>query len=167
MYTPFASLPANARLWVYQADRDFTEDEKRQIEDWMARFTSQWKSHGADLTASFRICYNRFIVVGVDANINLPSGCSIDSSVSLLKEIEKAFGLKLFDRTQVAFLEEEGRIATYPMNEIKTLLGQKKIDGESMTFNNLVDTKAKFEDEWLISLKNSWMKKYLKASSMA
>ena len=167
MYTPFNELPDNARVWVYQADRDFATQEKLQIEDWMARFTAQWKSHGADLTASFRICYNRFLVIGVNTQINLPSGCSIDSSVAVLKEIESVFGLSFFDRSQIAFLEEEGKVKTYQMQTLKALVAEGKIDAESMTFNNLVETKAKFETEWLVSLKNSWMKKYLKSSSIA
>jgi len=160
MYTNFAELPPSARIWIYQASRDFTEVEKIKLEDWLTSFVSRWQSHGAELTGSFKILYDRFIIMGVDTRTNMPSGCSIDSSVAALKEIEQTLNISLFDRTQIAFLEEGGQISTHPMQQIKSLIEEGKIDGEAITFNNLADTKEKLEAEWLVSAKNSWMKRY-------
>jgi hypothetical protein len=160
MYIPFEELPEDARVWIYQANRNLTETEKRKIEDVLTSFVSGWKAHGAELSASFKIAYQRFIVIAVDTNTNLPSGCSIDSSVAVLKEIEKAFAIDLFNRTDIPFLEEGGTVRTVPLIEIKRMIVEGKIHRNSMTFNNLVESKDGLDESWLVTAGESWLKRF-------
>ncbi|UZR93688.1 hypothetical protein [Chondrinema litorale] len=160
MYIQFSELPASSRVWVYQSNRKFDPKEQNIVEDLLTNFISRWQSHGAELKGSFKIMYQQFIVLAVDTTTNLPSGCSIDSSVAALKEIEKTLNVDLFDRMNIAFLEENNHIYTFNFREIEEAINSGKVIPQTITFNNLVDTKEKFENEWLITASNSWLKKY-------
>ena len=160
MYTHFSDLPASSRVWVYQSNRKFDTSELNIIEDVLTNFISRWQSHGAELKGSFKIMYQQFIILAVDTTTNLPSGCSIDSSVAVLKEIERTLSVDLFDRMQITFLEENNQIYTVNFGEIDKAVSTGKILPQTITFNNLVDTKEKLENDWLITASSSWLKKY-------
>ena len=160
MYAHFSDLPASSRVWVYQANRVLDDTELKKIEDILINFVSRWQSHGAELTASFKIMYQRFIILAVDNTTNLPSGCSIDSSVAVLKEIEEVFNVDLFDRMQIPFLEEGNQIFTVHFKEIQNAIAAGKIQPQTITFNNTVDTKEKLDKNWMVTAEGSWLKKY-------
>lgn len=112
-----------------------------------------------------QILHHRFIILAVDEQQTQASGCSIDSSVAFVKEVEEKFStpgqpLSLFDRSLVAFKQEDG-IYTLPLNEAKKQIAEGIITANVLTFNNLVPTKAQLETDWVIPVKKSWLGKYL------
>jgi len=160
MYAHFSELPDSSRIWIYQANRDLNDTELKKIEDILVNFVSRWQSHGAELTASFKIMYQRFIILAVDTTTNLPSGCSIDSSVAVLREIQEVFKVDLFDRMQIPFLEEGNQIFTVPFKEIPSAIASGKIQPQTITFNNTIDTKEKLNSDWLVTAEGSWLKRH-------
>ena len=85
----FENLPSHSRVWVYQSDRKFTTQELALISEKAIVFVDQWTKHGSDLQGSFVVKYNQFLILAVDEGFNNVSGCSIDSSVHFVQEIEK------------------------------------------------------------------------------
>ncbi len=160
MYIEFDSLPAQARVWIYQASRDFTESEVVEISTVLKSFVSQWQAHGADLQASFQIKYNRFIIIGANQDFHAPSGCSIDASVAVIRQIEQHLGISLFERTQIAFKASNGKIQTVPMNQLKEKIAVGEINLDSITFNNLVENVGLLKTKWEVPAKETWLKRY-------
>jgi len=80
MLVPFDTLPDSARIWIYQANRTFTDAEMAEIRTDLEAFLTQWTAHGADLKAGYELPYSRFIVLGLDQTHAGASGCSIDAS---------------------------------------------------------------------------------------
>ena len=165
MFVPFENMPDQARLWIYQASRNLSEVEEKAIFQLGQVFLSRWSTHGKPLNASLKIYYHRFIIVAVDEQHNPASGCSIDSSVAFIKEMEQKFNtpgqpLSLFDRTLVAFKQGDST-HTLSMNEAKKQIIEGGIPEDALTFNNLVYTKAQLETAWIIPVKKSWLGKYL------
>ena len=159
-------MPDNARVWVYQNSRELPEKEVNAIYEAGQEFINSWTAHGASLKASFDVLYNRFIVIAVDEEQALASGCSIDSSVRFVKQLEQQFGLNLFDRMQVAY-HLNSEIRTCHLNnllsELTTAVGlDKNALGEVIVFNNMVITKGEFDEQWEIPLKYSWQSRILK-----
>ncbi len=62
MYVPFDTLPEESRIWIYQSNRKFSDEEIVEIEEALKSFLENWAAHGAGLEASFQTKYNRFIV---------------------------------------------------------------------------------------------------------
>ena len=159
MLVSFDQLPDSSRLWVYQSNRPFTQSEEEMISSYLNNFCNRWEVHGKPLAASFKIEYHQFIVLAVDENVNEASGCSIDSSVRVLKEIQSQNSFDLLNRS-VPFLLNE-KIALHSIAEAKALLTSGQIGAEAITFNNAVTNKKDFLKGWKVSIKNSWLTKYL------
>jgi len=166
MYVPFNQLPPDSRVWVYQADRSFSDAEEKIISDSLKDFCSQWAAHGTQLETSFVIMHNLFIVLSVNENAYGASGCSIDGSVRVLKELSQQFSIDFFNRTKIAFLIE-GEIKLYSMHELALLFKSLTLSGSTITFNNLVPDKATFEKTWKIPAENTWLTKYLPKTTLS
>lgn len=143
------------RIWIYQANRPLTTGDSTKVMDKLDIFTSQWKAHGKPLAAKAEIRYDRFIILMVDDAIAPPTGCSIDKSVYLLKEIEQETGLALFDRLQVAYREGD-QIHAVSRVEFEQLIAAGIVTDDTLVFNNLVATYPELETDWEIPLRDSW-----------
>ncbi len=164
MYIPFEEMPGQARIWIYQADRSLSHAEEEYALQIGQLFISRWAAHGKDLKSSLKIFHHQFLVIAVDEGYNQASGCSIDASVALVKELEQKFNtaqnpLSFFDRTKVAFVYQD-QIFVAPMKNLKEQISEGNIKPETLTFNNLVSNKEQFEKEWVVSAKNSWLARY-------
>jgi hypothetical protein len=160
MYSSFEELPAHARVWIYQADRKLTPNEVNAVSATMKDFCGQWAAHGQPLMTSFKMEHSQFLVVSVDEGIVNASGCSIDGSVRVLKGLQAELNVNFLDSSWVAFLLD-GEIQLFSRLALKGLFAQGKVNASTITFNNLVATKADFERQWKIAVEKSWMAKYL------
>jgi hypothetical protein len=160
MFIDFELLPENSRIWVYQADRTLTEQEVTQISKKLVVFVSNWKRHGDDLKASFKVEYNQFVILAVDENYNDVSGCSIDASVHLMREIEKELNVDMFDKMKVTF-KDGVNINTISLADFKTYAKQQKINANTVVFNNMISSKADLINAWEIEVGKSWHAKFL------
>lgn len=149
------SFSPQSRVWVYQSDRKFTSAEENQIIDKLAAFTNQWKAHGNELLAKAEIRYGYFIILTVDETQANVTGCSIDSSVRLIKEIEQEFGVDLFNRFNMAYKVGD-EVIVNNKEDFETLINIKQITPETIVFNNMVQTLAELENKWEVPFKNSW-----------
>jgi hypothetical protein len=160
MNTTINNMPAEAKVWVYQSNKQFTEEQLRVITTLGADFIEEWTAHGAALKASFDIINKQFIVIAVDEKQAAVSGCSIDKSVGLLKKIDELFNLSLFDRLKVAYRSSIG-IEVCSLTAFEKRLQQKLITSTTIVFNNMVSNKHEFDTQWEVPLNQSWHKKYL------
>lgn len=159
MYIPFDEMANTSRVWIYQADKHLSKEDQLHIEAECNSFLNEWAAHGQSLKSSFRIMHNKFLVISVDESFNQASGCSIDASVALIKNLELELGISFFDRTKVCFLIDD-KIVDIPMNGIKSEIENGTINSDTLTFNNLVSDKQSFQTNWKIEAKNSWLKRY-------
>lgn len=161
MLVAFNHMPDDARLWVYQASRSLSDQELSLIKKYTERFLSQWQAHGQDLRASYKIKYNQFLIVSVDEMFSKVSGCSIDSSVHLIKALEKELGISFMTTNQVAFLVED-KIHLSPFNSLKEQISNSTITQKTKVFDNTIKNIAEFKTKWLVPSTQTWMKKYFK-----
>ncbi|KAA9331789.1 hypothetical protein [Adhaeribacter soli] len=159
MYVSFEQLPPQARIWIYQADREFTPAEAIELQDKIKSFVTDWSAHGKALLASGLLLHNRFVILGTDADVTAPSGCSIDSSVQFIRELEQTYGVSLFDRTHLAF-KVNGAIEIHPLTEMPVAVASGKITAETPYFDNLVGEAGTLKNGWLKPAGESWLRKY-------
>jgi hypothetical protein len=150
----------NSRVWVYQSNRFFSEDETKQLHSILSSFTQTWAAHSKPLKSTYALLSNLFVVLMVDENYGMPSGCSIDSSVAVIKKINETFGVDLLDRLTISY-EENNQIKLLKMFEFQDAIAQNKVNENTIVFNNLVQNKQDFEQNWRVELKNSWHKNLL------
>ena len=155
MYIPFESLPEESKIWIYQSNRKFSDDEVAVISSDLIIFLNQWSAHGVSLEASFLVKYNRFIILAVNQNIQNPTGCSIDASVQFIQNIEQKYQVDLLDKMNVTF--KQGEFITHKtLLEFKKLAKDKSVSQNTIVFNNLVNTIEEFSENWEIPASDSW-----------
>jgi len=159
-------FPANfhpqSKVWIYQSNRLFSMSEIFEIETILEDFTDIWKSHGAKVKGFATILYGQFIVLMADESHTTVGGCSTDSSVHIIKEIEKRFQLQMFNRELLAFWVKN-KVETIPLAQVGYAIENGLLTNDSLYFNNLVNNKAEMEAHWLQPLAESWLaKKYIK-----
>ncbi len=149
------NISKNSRVWVYQSSRFLTAEEEHNIQQQLDHFTSMWQAHGHQLTAVGEIRYHLFIILFVDEQYASSTGCSIDKSVSLMKEFEHQFGINLFDRFQIAYRDTD-RIKLCNQSQFVELLSSGAISNDTIVFNNLVASQKALQTDWEVPLKQSW-----------
>lgn len=160
MLVSFESLADTSRVWIYQSDREFLESEVVKISNKVEEFIEDWLGHGDQIKASFLIKYNQFIIIAADQHYNEVSGCSIDSSVKFIKELENEFQLDLTNKLNISFKYRDS-INIVSMADFQKYAHQQKITSNTVVFNNMVTTKEDLSKNWEVTAKNSWHKRFL------
>jgi hypothetical protein len=151
----------SSKVWVYQASRLFSLPEALEIEEMLQEFIGKWHSHGEPVRGYANLFFGRFIVLMADEEATGVSGCSTDSSVRLIKDIESRFVVSMFDRTSLAFILKD-KIEILPIQQLQYAYENNFINPDTPYFNNLVSTRKELENNWIIPLRNSWLTKRLK-----
>jgi hypothetical protein len=151
-----ADFPDEARVWIYQSSRLFGIGEALEIESMLERFVYDWKSHGHSVRGFATLFFGRFLVLMADESFAGVSGCSTDSSVRMVKEVEQRFGVSMFDRQSLAFIVKE-KVELLPMGQLSYAMRQGFIGPDTPYFNNLVATKRELMDGWIVPLRESWL----------
>jgi len=160
---PETFSPAS-RVWIYQCNRLFSLSEALQIEELLEQFTAAWHSHGTPVKGYANLFFGRFIVLMADETAAGVSGCSTDSSVRLVKDIEQLFTVSLFDRQLLAFIIKDA-IQLLPLAQVQYAINNNYIGADTVYFNNTVQTKEEFERNWMIPVKASWLAKKVSLAS--
>jgi hypothetical protein len=147
---------SESRVWIYQSSRMFSIGEALQIEEMLGQFTRTWLSHGVPVKGEAHLFFGQFIALIADESATGVGGCSTDSSVRAIKEIEKTFGVNMFERTTLAFVIKD-KVQLLPMTQLQYAVDNGFISGDTLYFNNLVQTKQELENSWIIPIKNSWL----------
>ncbi|MTE25762.1 ABC transporter ATPase [Winogradskyella ouciana] len=161
MLVDFDTLSEESRVWIYQANRSFTEEEIAELESKIETFITAWTAHGKDLQAGYKIVYKRFIVIALNQNLNNATGCSIDASVHFIQQLEKEYNVDLMDKMNVSF--KQGEFVAYkPLVDFKTMVKNRSVSKNTIVFNNLVTNIAEFKDNWEVPASESWHSRFIK-----
>jgi hypothetical protein len=154
------SYPDSARVWIYAADRELTNDQAELINKRIEAFCKQWTSHQMALKATGGLLHNFFIVFVVDDGFNKPGGCSIDASVKFIHSLSDEFQTDFFNRNIFYYLQGEA-IYSIHKDDMMQALNQGILTDDTLFFDTLVQTKNEFQHNWLKPLKNSWHRKII------
>lgn len=146
---------------MYQANRVFSVQEALVLEELLTDFAHNWLSHGVPVKGAAYLFFGQFVILMADETATGVSGCSTDSSVRLIKDIEQKFHVNMFDRLSLAFVVKD-KVQLLPMAQLQYGIDNGFINGDTLYFNNLVQTKQELEDNWIVPLKESWLKSRVK-----
>lgn len=148
-------------MWVYQANRSFSDREVEELRPQVKDFAARWVAHGKDLLSWGDVLHHHFIVLMVDETRQPASGCSIDTSTRFIADLEQRYGVSLFDRLSVAlWLNEQVKLVS--RNELLALLDSESISRDTLMFDNTVRTKADFDARWIAPITATWAARWLR-----
>lgn len=143
----FPTFPDSSQVWIYGANRYFTDQEEALVQQAMNEFTADWAAHGAELRATSAILFKNFIVIVADENIAKASGCSIDSSVRFIKEIGSKLKIDFFNRLYM-LIEKDGELKRVHFSDLSD-------HSDWNVFNPLVKTLGEMKLNWIIPVSES------------
>ena len=161
MLVEFNTLPQESRVWIYQANRSFSIEELEELQSKLNTFIENWTAHGSDLQAGYTIKYKRFIVLGLNQDLNQATGCSIDASVHFIQQLEKDYHVDLMDKMNVSY--KQGEFVAYKsLSDFRKMAKDKAVSKKTIVFNNLVNNIAEFKENWEVPASESWHSRFLK-----
>ena len=150
------TLTDSSRIWLYVADRPLSNAEVDLLTARATAFAQQWAAHGQSLKADARVLHAQVLALAVDGTEGEASGCSIDSSVHFVKEMENALGVSFFNRMIFLYRDENGSIATGDFSKgVPT-----GVNSDTLVFDHLADTKADIGRAWKPA-GNTWLRNFL------
>ena len=159
MLVNFDQLSPESRIWIYQANKPFTDHQEKWLFQELQSFTTNWDSHGNPLTSSFQITNNQFIIIGVEGNSLEASGCSIDKSIDLIKSIETELNITLLDRSQI-MIKYEDKLQQIPFKELKDKIQSNILTPDTLVYNNTISQMSELANDWIKPAKETWVSKY-------
>ncbi len=150
----------NQRIWIYTLSKELTNEQLVDFKNKCDVFVNTWTAHDVKLDASYELYKNRLLIFKVNEASYNASGCSIDKQTRFVKEQEQYFNFELLNRMLIAYEEQNHFYITHQSN-IKQLLTEGQISENTMIYNNTITSSLQLENEWKITLKKSWLVKYL------
>ena len=154
---------STSKVWTYQSSRLFSLNEALQIEDMLNDLVQHWNSHGVPVKGYANLLFGQFVVIIADEMATDVSGCSTDSTVRVIKQIEQQFGVNMFDRQTLAFVVKD-KVQLLPLVQLNYATTNGFINPDTIYFNNLVSTKEELLNNWMIPVKQSWLSSRIKFS---
>jgi hypothetical protein len=161
MHLPFEKLAPTSRIWVFQANRALAPHELTYLTGLLDTFCGQWTAHNQELAAGWEWKSPFWLVVGVDEAEAGASGCSIDKLMHLVTSLEQALSVDLRDRQLVAFeLATSPEPVLVPLSQVRELVTLGHASTETATFDNLVTTKAAYDQLHKRPAGETWLARY-------
>ncbi|SIP91128.1 hypothetical protein SAMN05880574_10267 [Chryseobacterium sp. RU37D] len=143
------------RVIIYPASRPLETKEAKAITEKLFDFLATWAAHGKPLSSSFKIEKNQFIVICVDEEKEMASGCSIDALGKAMKEIDEQYQLGLFDRMKASYVEN-GEVKTLKLFDFKSKIKSGEISKDIQVFDFSKNTYMEFIGNFLLPFERSW-----------
>lgn len=152
----FEELPDSARIWVYGADRDLSDDEQSQLLQTVDEFLGRWAAHGVPLHTARRWDDGRFLAIGVDSTKEGASGCSIDGLYRTLKSLESSLGVHIVTSGLVYYRGSDGKIHSVTRDEFTNLASRGEITAGTEVYDLSVTTLNEWRSRFRSRASDSW-----------
>ncbi len=159
MLKPFIELSEESKIWIYQSNRKFSDEEFSEIETSLQSFLETWSAHATSLDCGYELKYNRFIIIAVDQENQAATGCSIDASVQFIQSLEAKYSVDLLDKMNVTFKNGE-HIAHKSLIDFKKMAKEKAVTENTVVFNNLVNNIQEYNESWETTASESWHSRF-------
>ena len=155
------TLDDSARVWGHVASRRMTLDEAHAVQSHLDEFVATWQAHGASLMAQALVVHGWMVLLAVDERPQKATGCSIDASVSALKQISSLHpsmvDLDVFDR--MAVLHRTSSEIPWRRTQLSTFWAQRKaglVDDSEQVFDTTLSTLGDLKTRGVVSMGSSW-----------
>ncbi len=157
----FPTLTGNGRIWIYVANRPLTIAEQADVKNRLAAFCQSWAAHGDLLSAEFDIFHQQLLVLGVDEQQTAATGCSIDQTSAIFKQIDAELQLDLFNRLNLTFLEGD-KVRLVRLSELNQAYQSGIINNETHFLDITISVLDDLRTRWQVPFKDSWAFKKVK-----
>lgn len=151
MLINYQNLSQEAKVYLYPSSRKFYPNEIEELDQKVKNFITNW----SEFSASYKIKYNRFLLFFITEDAVITTAL-LDKLVIFIQQLENDYKITLLDKVNVCF--KQGEFVQYQeMKRFRELVKKKSISKKTVVFNNLIQTKYEFENEWEVNVMESWL----------
>ena len=162
---PFATLPDDARLWVFAAAAPLDAAAERELLEAVDRFLDRWAAHGHPLRSAREWREGRFLAVGVDQSTAGASGCSIDGLHRALQALEPRLGTSLLGGGRVFWRDAGGAIRAVDRARFAAAAAEGAVTAATPVFDTSVTTVGDWRTRLERPARESWHAALLPAAA--
>ena len=152
----FSSLPDDARVWVFAADRPLEGEQASALLAAVDRFLDDWAAHGQPLTCARDWREERFLAIAVDQRDAHASGCSIDGLFRVLRALEPQLGATLLGGGRVLYRDRHGHIRSTTRDEFGLMSTRGEVSATTPVFDTTVATARAWRERFEQPAAESW-----------
>ncbi len=130
------------RCWIFGSSKALVESDPI-LRERLDRFFTQWQSHGESVSGRWRILEDRFLIVLREPEGAEVSGCSIDSMVGEVKQLERELDTRLLDSSRIFYRAASGKVESATRLEFKALAAAGAVNPDTEVFDT---TLTRFAD---------------------
>jgi len=151
MLVNYTSLSNEAKVFLYPSSRKFYANELEELHLKIETFLT----NKIELNIAYKIAYNRFLVFFIDEQTAVSTQI-IDNLVSFILQLEQDYEVTLLDKVNVCF--KQGEFVQYQdMKRFRELIKKKSISKKTIVFDNFIQTKYDFENNFEVLVVDSWL----------
>jgi len=148
--------------WIFQLKETLTDTQKESLEADLAVLMREWKAHGTPVPGKSEVYYNRFVMV--QAEPGATSGCSIDSMTHGVEAALKSQKAELLPNNFVFFRNAEGKLDYLDFREVQGAIQSGDLQPSTTIYDTTLG-QASDPNRWEVKLADSWLSRYLPATS--
>lgn len=158
----FEKFSDYARIWIFGFKEKLSEEDIKIVRDELDTFVVNWKSHKKPVIGDYEILYDRFVILVAESSL---SGCSIDSSVNVLRKLKNEHNLDAFNQDLV-YYRDSNDISALSRDEFQKLVDEDKISLDTTVYNMTPTMLGVFRaGQWELSFSKSWHGQIFKKSA--
>lgn len=156
MQINYQNLSEASKVFLYPSSRKFYANELEELQLKLKTFINDW----TEFSTSFKIEYNRFLLFFITEDVEI-STALLDKLATFILELETTYEVTLLDKVNVCF--KQGEYVQYQeMKRFRELIKKKSVSKKTIVFNNFIQTKFEFENEWEVPITESWLSHLIK-----
>lgn len=161
MFIAFDQLPADAKVWIYIADRALNPTESEALIQKIEPFLTRWKSEGKEFQSGYQFLENQILVVAGIANGFALSGCTMDALQKTVKKWTDGMGVDFTSMPKFCY-RHGSTIKTGNMASFKEAVSKGEVLADTIVFDNTLLSLADFKEKFELPASKCWHKRLLK-----
>ena len=156
MLVKYQNLSDEAKVFLYPSSRKFYDNEIEALEKKINDFLLNW----TDFSVTYKIEHQRFLLFFLEEEAVITTEL-LDNLAQFIFQLEKDYNITLLDKVNVCF--KQGQYIQYQeMKRFRALIKNKSISKKTIVFNNFIQNKWEFENEWEVPISDSWLSHLIK-----
>lgn len=160
----FASLPPNARAWVFGAGAPLDDRAHAVLLRAVDEHLQQWRAHGVPLVCARDFRDNRFLAIGVDEAATGASGCSIDGLFRTLQSLQDTVGTSLVGGGTMFYRDVTGAVESSDRAGFIEAVTSGRVAAETPVFDLTIGTVGDWREHFERPAGESWHARLLKSA---
>ncbi|MEE9348754.1 MAG: ABC transporter ATPase [Flavobacteriaceae bacterium] len=156
MIANYQNLSEEAKVFLYPSSRKFYPNELEELDQKIKEFISSFE----DISIAFKIEYQRFIIFFISEDVTI-STSFMDKIANFIIQLETDYSITLLDKVNVCFKQGE-HVQYQEMKRFRELIKKKSVSKKTIVFNNFLQSKYEFENQWEVVITDSWLSHLIK-----